>query len=130
MKQLESGDFTAAWGGIASLQLALPVLWTAAHKRGATLADLSRWLSATPAKLIGQAQRKGQIAKGYDADLLVLDADQTFTVTPDLIEHRHKVSPYIGLELRGVVEQTFLRGQLVYERPTFTQLNQGHILTR
>lgn len=130
LKQLASGDFTTAWGGIASLQLALPALWTPAQKRGASLLDLSRWLSTNPARLIGQARRKGQIAAGYDADLLVLDADQTFVVTPDLIEHRHKVSPYLGLTLRGVVEQVFLRGQLVFERPAFTQLNQGHILSR
>lgn len=130
LKQLATGDFTTAWGGIASLQLALPALWTAAHQRGASLPDLTRWLSTNPAKLIGQAHRKGQIAKGYDADLVVLAADQTFRVTPELLEHRHKVSPYLGQELRGVVKQTWLKGQLVYEQPTFTKLNQGEILTR
>lgn len=130
LKQLATGDFTTAWGGIASLQLALPALWTAAHQRGASLPDLTRWLSTNPARLIGQAHRKGQIAKGYDADLVVLAADQTFRVTPELLEHRHKVSPYLGRELRGVVKQTWLKGQLVYEQPTFTKLNQGEILTR
>lgn len=130
LKQLESGDFTTAWGGIASLQLALPVLWTAAQKRGAGLADLTRWLSANPAKLIGQQSRKGQIAKGYDADLLVLEPEQNFTVTADMLHHRHKVSPYIGQELRGLVTQTFLRGRQVYECPNFTHLNQGEIITR
>ncbi|WP_375437980.1 allantoinase AllB [uncultured Hymenobacter sp.] len=130
LKQLESGDFTTAWGGIASLQLALPVLWTAAHQRGAGLPDLTRWLSENPAKLIGQSNCKGRIAKGYDADLVVLSADRTFQVTPEMLHHKHKVSPYIGQELRGVVEQTFLKGQPVYQRPQFTQLNQGKILTR
>ena len=130
LKQLTSGDFTTAWGGIASLQLALPVLWTAAQKRGASLPDLARWLSGNPAKLIGQASCKGQIAKGYDADLVVLNANQTFQVTPEMLHHKHKVSPYLGQELRGVVEQTFLKGQLVYQRPKFTNLNQGEILTR
>ncbi|GGF08925.1 allantoinase [Hymenobacter cavernae] len=130
LKQLESGDFTTAWGGIASLQLALPVLWTAAQKRGATLPDLARWLSKNPAKLIGQAHRKGRIAKGYDADFVVLDVEQSFQVTADMIHHKHNVSPYIGQQLRGVVEQTFLKGQLVYHRPTFLQLNQGEIITR
>ncbi|TGE26953.1 allantoinase AllB [Hymenobacter metallicola] len=128
LKQIESGDFTTAWGGIASLQLALPVLWTAAQQRGASLNDLATWLSTNPAKLIGQSSRKGQIAPGFDADLLVLDPEQTFDVTTDLIQHRHKVSPYVGQQLRGVVEQTWLAGQLVYERPEFRALNQGQLL--
>ncbi|GAB2966267.1 allantoinase AllB [Hymenobacter coalescens] len=130
LKQLETGDFTTAWGGIASLQLALPALWTAAQPRGATLSDLARWLSENPARLIGQAGRKGRLAPGYDADLVVLDADQTFTVTEQGLHHRHKVSPYVGRELRGVVEQTYLAGALVYERPDFLRLGQGRILTR
>lgn len=130
LKQLDSGDFTTAWGGIASLQLALPALWTPAQRRGATLPDLARWLSTHPARLIGQSHRKGQITPGYDADLLVLDPDATFTVTEDLLQHRHKASPYVGEQLRGVVEQTYLAGALAYQRPTFCQLNQGRILTR
>lgn len=129
LKQVDSGDFTTAWGGIASLQLALPALWTPARRRGATLMDLARWLSTNPARLIGQSHRKGRIAPGYDADLLVLDADAAFTVTGELLQHRHKVSPYVGEELRGVVEQTYLGGELAYERPAFRELNQGRILT-
>ncbi|TYZ05859.1 allantoinase AllB [Hymenobacter lutimineralis] len=130
LKQLDSGDFTTAWGGIASLQLALPVLWTAAQPRGASLVDLAHWLSANPAKLVGQAHRKGQIAAGFDADLLVLDEEATFTVTEELLHHRHKTSPYVGQQLRGVVEQTYLAGQLVYNRPEFISLHQGQVVTR
>lgn len=130
LKQLASGDFASAWGGIASLQLALPVLWTAAHPRGATLADLARWLSTNPARLIGQAHRKGQIAPGYDADLLVLAADQAFTVTEELLHHRHKVSPYLGRELMGVVTHTFLAGEEVFRHPYFLHLNRGQLLRR
>ncbi|MDB5235035.1 MAG: cyclic amidohydrolase [Hymenobacter sp.] len=130
LKQLASGDFTTAWGGIASLQLALPVLWTAARQRGASLNDLAKWLSANPAKLIGLSYRKGRIAVGYDADLLVLNPEKSFVVEAAMIQHKHKVSPYICQELWGVVEQTFLRGQPVYQHPTFTQLNQGELLTR
>ena len=130
LKQLASGDFTTAWGGIASLQLALPVLWTAARQRGATLADITRWLSTNPAKLAGQSQQKGQIAAGFDADLVVLDAEKTFVVTEELIQHKHKVSPYICQELWGVVEQTFLKGEQVFQRPDFLHLNHGQLLTR
>ena len=130
LKQLASGDFTTAWGGIASLQLALPVLWTAARPRGASLNDLARWLSEHPARLIGQSHKKGRITTGYDADLLVLDPEKPFVVQPDMIQHKHKVSPYICQELVGVVELTFLRGEQVYQRPNFTHLNQGELLTR
>ncbi|GAB3317549.1 allantoinase AllB [Hymenobacter humi] len=130
LKQLASGDFTTAWGGIASLQLALPVLWTAARQRGATLPDLARWLSENPAQLIGQSHKKGRIAVGYDADLIVLDPEKSFVVQEEMIQHKHKVSPYICQELWGVVEQTFLKGKQVYEHPMFTQLNQGEIITR
>ena len=130
LKQLASGDFATAWGGIASLQLALPVLWTAARQRGATLPDLARWLSTNPAKLIGQSQHKGQIAKGYDADLLVLATDEKFTVTEALLHHRHKVSPYLGRELAGVVTHTFLAGEEVFRHPDFLHLNQGQLLSR
>ena len=128
LKHLASGDFARAWGGIASLQLALPVLWTAARQRGATLPDLARWLSTHPARLIGQAHRKGQITPGYDADLLVLAADQPFTVTEHLLHHRHKVSPYLGQTLAGVVTHTFLAGEEVFRHPDFLHLNRGKLL--
>ncbi|MFD1466612.1 allantoinase AllB [Hymenobacter caeli] len=130
LKQLASGDFATAWGGIASLQLALPALWTAAKKRGATLPDLARWLSENPARLIGQAHRKGRIAPGYDADLLVLAPDETFVVTEQLLHHRHKVSPYLGRALAGVVTRTFLAGEEVFRRPDFLHLNRGQLLHR
>jgi allantoinase len=130
LKQLASGDFATAWGGIASLQLALPVLWTAARQRGATLIDLARWLSQNPARLIGQSHRKGQLSIGYDADLLVLAPDATFTVTEALLHHRHKVSPYLGHELAGVVTHTFLAGEEVFRHPDFLHLNRGQLLTR
>ncbi|MGI4833856.1 MAG: allantoinase AllB [Janthinobacterium lividum] len=128
LKHLASGDFAQAWGGIASLQLALPVLWTAARPRGATLPDLARWLSTNPAQLAGLGQRKGQIAKGFDADLLVLAPNQTFTVTADLLHHRHKVSPYLGRELAGVVTHTFLAGEEVFRHPDALHLNRGQLL--
>ncbi|MBF9143484.1 allantoinase AllB [Hymenobacter properus] len=130
LKQLASGDFTTAWGGIASLQFALPVLWTAARRRGASLSDVVKWLSTNPAKLAGQSGKKGQIAPGFDADLIVLDPEQTFEVTEELILHKHKVSPYICQELAGVIELTFLRGEQVFQRPDSLRLNHGEFLTR
>ncbi len=130
LKQLATGDFATAWGGIASLQLALPVLWTAARRRGASLNDLAKWLSENPARLIGQDHKKGRIAAGYDADLIVVDPEKSFVVSEAMIRHKHKVSPYICQQLWGVVEQTFLRGEAVYRHPDFLRPNHGHILTR
>jgi allantoinase len=130
LKQIETGDFTSAWGGITSLQYALPVLWTAAKNRNFQLTDMARWLSENPAKLAGLHHRKGKIAKGYDADLLVLNPESIFTVSEIGTHHKHKVSPYNGLELKGIVEQTYLNGKQVYDHGNFTQLNQGHLILR
>ena len=100
--ELKRGDFTSAWGGIASLQFLLPIVWTNASARGFGIEDIVRWCSAGPARLAGLA-RKGAIAVGNDADLVVWSPEESFVVTPDLIRHRHKVTPYLGAELRGVV---------------------------
>jgi allantoinase len=99
---LKQGDFLHAWGGISSLQLGLPVVWTEARRRGFTLADVARWMSTAPAKLAGFA-RKGRIAVGYDADLCLFDPDAAFTVDAQALHHRHKITPYHGMALQGVV---------------------------
>lgn len=130
IKELQTGDFTKAWGGIASLQFALCTLWTAANKRGASLADLVKWLCEGPAMLAGLQASKGKIAKAYDADLVVLDVDKTFTVTEDIIQHKHKVTPYLGEILHGQVDRTFLKGVEVYNNGNFLKLNKGSIIKR
>ncbi|HYN86723.1 MAG TPA: allantoinase AllB [Pyrinomonadaceae bacterium] len=116
LKLREEGDFLRAWGGISSLQLRLPVVWTEARARGFDLATLARWLCEAPARLAGLDARKGAIAKGRDADFVVWNPDESFTVEPRAIEHRHKLTPYAGATLRGTVEATYLRGARVYER--------------
>ncbi len=112
MKEVASGDFGAAWGGISSLQLGLPLIWTSARRRGCTLGDVAGWMSAMPARLAGLC-RKGRVAAGYDADFCLLAPDESFVVDPDEIHHRHSVSPYHGRTLTGVVRGTFLRGELI-----------------
>ncbi|MBI2396086.1 MAG: allantoinase AllB [Deltaproteobacteria bacterium] len=115
LKHLEAGDFMGAWGGIAGLQLALSAVWTEASRRGFGLADLSRWTAQQTAALAGLAARKGAIAVGHDADLVVFDPDATFVVDPARIEHRHKLTPWAGRTLRGVVRRTVLRGRTIYD---------------
>jgi allantoinase len=115
LKGRERGDFAEAWGGIASLQLGLSAVWTEAQSRGRALSEISTWMSARPAALAGLGRRKGQIAAGFDADLVVWDPDVEVEVEAEQLHFRHKVSPYVGRRLLGRVEATFLRGRLVYD---------------
>jgi allantoinase len=110
LKQRESGDFGAAWGGISSLQLGLPAVWTQARQRGHGLADVVRWMAAGPAALAG-LPGKGALVPGHDADLVAFDDEASFTVDPARLRHRHPVTPYAGQTLTGVVRRTWLRGQ-------------------
>ncbi|HVZ72953.1 MAG TPA: allantoinase AllB [Polyangia bacterium] len=115
LKQRERGDFAAAWGGIASLQLGLPAVWTEARRRGADVGALATWMSARPAALAGVSKRKGRIASGFDADLVAWDPDAGLDVAADGLHFKHKVSPYVGRRLFGRVEKTWLRGRVVYD---------------
>ncbi|GAA2788881.1 allantoinase AllB [Kitasatospora paracochleata] len=108
-----SGDFAAAWGGIASLQVGLPAVWTEARRRGHTLADVVRWMASGPASLVGLTGTKGAIAVGYDADLVAFDPDAAFAVHAEQLHHKNPVTPYAGRTLSGVVRTTWLRGRVV-----------------
>jgi len=109
-----TGDFAHAWGGIASLELALAAVWTGASARGFGIEHLSRWLSSAPAALAGLASRTGSIAPGLDADLVVWDPSAEWTVDQQRLRQRHKLTPYHGRALRGRVLGTYVRGRLVY----------------
>jgi len=130
MKLPDEGDFLRAWGGIASLQLSLPAVWTQARSRGYSVSRLAEWLCAGPARLAGIGARKGAIAVGCDADLVIWNPDATFRVDAARLHHRHKVTPYAGRELMGVVETTFLRGRKIVERGEFTSPPAGRVLRR
>ena len=124
MKHPADGDFGAAWGGISSVQLSLPVVWTQARDHGFSPDDIARWMAARPAEIAGVAG-KGRIAPGFDADLVAFAPDDAFKVDPLLLQHRHKVTPYAGQLLHGVVRRTWLRGTTVDGgRPS------GHLLAR
>ncbi|GAB4039249.1 allantoinase AllB [Spirosoma jeollabukense] len=128
LKQMQSGNFMTAWGGIASLQLALPVLWTAARQRGFDVIDMARWLSEKPAQLMGIVHKKGRIAVGYDADLIVWNPEDSFIVSAEIVQHKHKITPYLGEELYGVVEQTYLGGVKVFEDGEIVKLKAGKVI--
>jgi len=130
MKRLDEGSFKTAWGGIASLSLALPLMWTEARHRGFTLADLTRWMAEAPARLAGCSARKGRIAEGCDADFVIFEAETEFVVTEDRLYYRYPMSPYLGKKLRGVVKATYLRGQVVFSDGQFSSEARGREIPR
>lgn len=130
LKLKEQGDFMRAWGGIASLQFGLPVMWTNAQARGFGLQQLTEWMSWRPAQLAGLQRCKGQLKPGSDADLVIWNPEATFTVAPSGIHHKHKLTPYNGRTLHGVVETVFVRGQKVYDHGQFSEEPLGQLLTK
>jgi allantoinase len=131
LKRLDTGDLQRAWGGIASLELLLPIVWTMARQwPGVSPANLVQWLSARPAQLVGLSDHKGTLAAGYDADLIVFDPDAEFTVSAQMLHHRHKVTPYEGRTLRGRVDKTVLRGGVVFDGGRFIGEPTGRPLLR
>jgi allantoinase len=124
LKQPERGDFGAAWGGISSVQISLPVVWTNARARGHSIADVARWMALAPARLAGLAG-KGAIAPGYDGDLVAFAPDDRFVVEPSRLLTRHKLTPYAGQQLLGTVRRTWLAG-----RPVSADEPRGRLLAR
>ena len=124
LKYAGDGDFAVAWGGIASLQLGLPLVWTEARRRGIPLGRVVEWMSAAPARRAGLAN-KGRIAEGAAADLAIFAPDAAFTVDATALEHRHPVTPYDGRELSGVVRAAFLAGE-----PIDREHARGRLLKR
>ncbi|HEU5356756.1 MAG TPA: allantoinase AllB [Actinocrinis sp.] len=116
LKQRTTGDFATAWGGIASVQLGLPVVWTEARRRGWALERVAESMASRTADFVG-LPHKGRIAVGCDADLVVFDPDAEFTVDGAALEHRHPLTPYQGATLTGVVQATYLRGRLIDDKP-------------
>ena len=130
VKEPHPGDFLRAWGGIASLQLRLPLMWTMARNRGHEPGRLVEWLCTGPAKLVGLEQRKGTLAPGQDADLVLWHPERVFTVTPGMLKHRHPMMPWMGHRLAGEVEATYLRGELVFSLTGPPRPPSGRLLSR
>jgi allantoinase len=130
MKRLNERNFQTAWGGIASLSLALPVMWTEASRRGFTLTDIARWMAEGPARLAGCDSHKGRLAKDFDADFVVFDPEAEFVAAEEYLYYRHRVSPYLGEKLRGTVKATYLRGNCAFADGTFPGDPSGRELRR
>ena len=130
MKQLDSGNFQQAWGGIAGLSVSLPVMWTSLRERQLPLTWIARWMAEQPARLAGLSGRKGSIAAGHDADFVIFDPEASFRLTANHLHYRHPVSPYLGEQLWGSVKKTFLRGNEIFSDGIFPGERLGMELRR
>ena len=130
MKRRDPGRWDLAWGGIASLGLALSVLWTGMHERGIGVERIAEWMAAAPAKLAGREARKGALAPGADPDFAVFDTEAAWTVTTNDLRFRHKFSPYLGARLRGRVVETWLRGERIFANGQVAGEAHGRELVR
>ena len=130
LKRRETGDFFAAWGGIASLELTLSVVWTEARNRKLPLEQVLRRMCEGPARFAGLDRVKGRLAPGYQADFALFDPDDTFEVMPSSLHQKHPITPYAGRTLRGRVHATYLRGQLIYADGEPAGRPTGHVIAR
>lgn len=130
LKELESGNFERAWGGIAGLQYSLPAFWTSAEPRGFDIADVGELMSTRISKFLGLDKSKGLISEGYDADLVVWSPERSFGVRESDTLHKHKLSPYTGMNLRGMVRHTFVGGAHVFNNGSFRETSRGQILIK
>ena len=130
LKHIDSGDIEHAWGGISSLQFGLSLTWTEARQRGYSIEQVVDWMCTRPAQFAGLGQRKGQIAVGYDADFCVFDDGAEYVIQADMIKYRHKVTPYEGRQVTGVVRRTFVRGQEVFAAGDILKMPVGQPLLR
>ena len=129
MKRMEAGRFDLAWGGVAGLSVALPVIYTECLRHGLGLREIVRWMSFAPAALAGIGATAGALAAGRDANFVVFDTETSFEVAAENLHFRHRVSPYVGETLRGVVKATYLRGEAVYRAGEFASLPVGREVT-
>ncbi len=130
IKQLDTGNYFTAWGGIAGLQFTLSAFITKALEYNLPLEKALDMLTTKPASFLGLDKRKGSLAVGYDADITVLDIDDDFVVNEEGIYHRHKLTPYLGRRLKGRILHTFVNGEQVVENATLKKLNTGCVLKR
>ncbi len=130
LKEVESGNLLQAWGGIAGLQFSLPAVWTGALERNFSVTDVCKWLCENPAKFLRLDTHKGKIAKGYDADLCIWMPASNFIVKEDMIRFRHKITPYLNEELYGIVRQTYLNGNKIFDADKLLNPGGGKIILK
>jgi allantoinase len=128
LKFLDEGDLKKAWGGISSLQFGLSTVWTEARKRGGTISDIAAWMCSSTTKFLRLEGTKGQLKRGYDADIVIWNANQQHTIEQSNIHHRHKITPYDGRTLFGKVIRTYLRGEMIFDGIAVSAIPSGQTL--
>ncbi len=128
LKCLNEGNFTKAWGGISSLQLGLSIIWTEGSKRGFSISEVSKLMSTKTASFINMGHRKGKIERGFDADITIFDPSKRFRVEENNLFSKHKLTPYSGRELYGVIEATYLKGEKIFEGGKIVSEPKGKII--
>jgi allantoinase len=128
IKEIESGNFEKAWGGIAGLQFSLPVIWTAAADRNISLENICSRMCTHPARFLGLEKTKGEISAGFDADIVIWDPEKNISISGNQIQHRHKDSPYSGISLKGKILQTIVNGKIVFDNGKFVEQRAGKLL--
>jgi allantoinase len=130
LKEIESGNLKKAWGGIASIQFSLPIIWTEAQKRGFSIEEIGKLVSSNIASFLKLENSKGTIAEGMDADLVIWNPEEEFVVREEEIHYKHKISPYMNQKLKGKIKETFIAGKKVFENGNFVSLPIGKIILR
>jgi allantoinase len=130
LKKLEDGNYFEAWGGIAGLQFTLPILWTSGIDYDLSLEQLIPLLTENPAKFLGLNGKKGQLKIGFDADICIWNETKIVKVLEDIIEHKHKATPYLNHSLNGKILHTFVNGKQVVKNGKFSELNAGELLLK
>ncbi len=130
LKYIDTGDIEKAWGGISALQFGISLIWTEAKDRGFSLVDITRLMSTETAKFSGLDSVKGEIKVGNHADFLVFDPNAEFTITNEMIKHKHHITPYAGRKVTGQVQHTFVRGHHVYQQDEFINTPKGRPLLK
>lgn len=130
IKELNTGNLLKAWGGIAGLQFSLPAIWQKAEAKGWNISTLSDKMSVNVSKFLGLENSKGKIKEGFDADLVVWNPEKKYIASTEQIVHKHKISAYVGHELKGEILSTYVNGNLVYHLGEFREMNQGRILLK
>jgi allantoinase len=125
LKKLSTGDFFDAWGGISGLQLSLPAVWTEMERRKIPVSLISQWMCSAPAHFVGIHRQKGALKTGLDADIVIWNPEEEFLVTPEIIKHRHHLTPYEGQLMKGRVIKTLVRGKTVFENDQFAGKTSG-----
>ncbi|KAF6804390.1 allantoinase [Colletotrichum sojae] len=123
----EDRDFFKAWGGVSSLGFGLSILWTGAEAHGANIEDIVRWTSTNTARQVGLEQEKGDLGLGFDGDVIVFDDEASLKVNKDTMFFRNEVTPFDGRTLKGVVEETWLRGRKIFDRKAGFDEEQGPV---